>query len=219
MTPGIIDCNTKIPLRSAVQALFNLFPGRQKIAQAYYAQVMIDGRSQQCRSAKQCCHTRYDLNIIKALCRSHLKHGRCHTVNPRITTTDKSDSPALTCKLNTFLASFQLHPHPAYPEFLIGIILTYKPDILLISHDHIALIKRCCGRPFQELQQELRLQKAAKLLISSDATIDEIVSAIGYSEKSYFYRTFKKKYGLTPKEFRKASRLSFAPEAAPGVEL
>ena len=68
------------------------------------------------------------------------------------------------------------------------------------------LIKSYYGRTFQEMMTEYRLQNAAKLLRQSDASIAEILDTIGYSEKSHFFRVFKRFYGITPHEYRKASQ-------------
>jgi len=51
--------------------------------------------------------------------------------------------------------------------------------------------------------QEKRLEKARNLLINSDMTISEIVSAIGLKSASYFSRIFKNKYGVQPSMFNK----------------
>ncbi len=69
-----------------------------------------------------------------------------------------------------------------------------------------ALIKSYYGRPFQALMTELRLKNAAKLLTSSSATVSEIVNAVGYTEKSHFFRVFKQQYGITPQEYRRLNK-------------
>lgn len=51
--------------------------------------------------------------------------------------------------------------------------------------------------------QEQRLEKARELLIESDKSISEIVSAIGLKSASYFSRIFKDKYGVQPSLFSK----------------
>jgi len=53
--------------------------------------------------------------------------------------------------------------------------------------------------------QERRLEKARELLIDSDNSISQIVSAIGLSSASYFSRVFKDKYGIQPSMFNRNS--------------
>ena len=51
--------------------------------------------------------------------------------------------------------------------------------------------------------QQLRLEKAQDLLLHSDLNISEITSSVGLANPSYLSRMFRKKYGITPREFRK----------------
>lgn len=53
-----------------------------------------------------------------------------------------------------------------------------------------------------EYVQEIRLDYATKLLKSTNKTIQEIVYQCGFNNKTYFYKSFSKKYGMTPKAYR-----------------
>lgn len=64
------------------------------------------------------------------------------------------------------------------------------------------VIKKHTGLTFIGLIQEKRLEKALELLKTSDYTVEEIISTVGYENDSYFYRIFKKKFGKTPKEVK-----------------
>lgn len=48
-----------------------------------------------------------------------------------------------------------------------------------------------------------KLEEAKSLLSHTDKTISEISEYLCFSTQSYFQNVFKKKYGMTPKEFRK----------------
>lgn len=50
--------------------------------------------------------------------------------------------------------------------------------------------------------KDYRLSYSAKLLITTKLTVQEIIYKTGFSNKSYFYREFLKKFNLTPKEYR-----------------
>lgn len=77
-------------------------------------------------------------------------------------------------------------------------------DRLKQSHYGLSkTIKKATSHTFKELLQERRLIKAKELLEGTDMAIASIVEQVGYDNISYFYRIFKGKYGLTPKEFRK----------------
>lgn len=64
------------------------------------------------------------------------------------------------------------------------------------------LIKQSTGLTFQELLQKKRFQKAVTLLAETDLSVDEISLEVGYENKSYFYRRFKERYGMTPRRYR-----------------
>jgi len=65
------------------------------------------------------------------------------------------------------------------------------------------LLKKHTGNNFKDLLQKRKLRQAAHLLESSTIVTDEIIAKIGYENSSYFYRCFKKEYGMSPKEYRK----------------
>lgn len=50
--------------------------------------------------------------------------------------------------------------------------------------------------------KDCRFTLAAKLLVTTNLTIQEIIYKVGITNKSYFYREFFKKYNTTPKEYR-----------------
>ncbi len=53
-----------------------------------------------------------------------------------------------------------------------------------------------------DLIREIRLTKAAKLLATTDNSISEIAFSVGFKESSYFGKCFKKKFRMTPLEYR-----------------
>lgn len=57
--------------------------------------------------------------------------------------------------------------------------------------------------PIQYVKQ-VRIQKAAELLASTDQKISDIGAECGFQEMSYFAKTFRELKGCTPGEFRKA---------------
>lgn len=63
-------------------------------------------------------------------------------------------------------------------------------------------IKRSTGKTFKTLLQEKRLAQAAYYLKHTTLRIEEVASAVGYSNLSYFHRIFMEKYGMTPRTFR-----------------
>jgi len=74
-------------------------------------------------------------------------------------------------------------------------------DLYTISR----IIKRRTGRNYTDLLQDKRLKYAAFLLKTTELPVTDICTDVGYNNLSYFYKIFKKEYGLTPKEYRKGN--------------
>ena len=55
--------------------------------------------------------------------------------------------------------------------------------------------------PIQYVSQ-YRINKAKRLLLATDLTVESIITKCGFNNFSYFYRTFKKIYGMSPQEYR-----------------
>lgn len=64
------------------------------------------------------------------------------------------------------------------------------------------LIKQKTGCNFQELLQRKRFETAVRLLLDTDLAIEEIALDVGYENQSYFFRQFRKRYGMTPRRYR-----------------
>ncbi len=63
--------------------------------------------------------------------------------------------------------------------------------------------KNTMGTSFIEYLNEYRLTMASRLLLSSDSSILDIASEVGFDNLSYFNRLFKKRFGTTPSNYRK----------------
>ena len=49
--------------------------------------------------------------------------------------------------------------------------------------------------------RKLRLRKAAVLLEEDKFTISEVMFLVGYSNSSYFSKSFAEEFGVTPREY------------------
>ena len=65
-------------------------------------------------------------------------------------------------------------------------------------------LKEVTGKTFQELILEKRLEKAKELLKHTDYSIAEIIREVGYENTTYFYKIFKEKFKMSPKDFRES---------------
>ncbi|WP_158560530.1 AraC family transcriptional regulator [Paenibacillus contaminans] len=69
------------------------------------------------------------------------------------------------------------------------------------SHFH-RLFKKTTSQTFIEYVQNLRMEESCKLLRTTALTIQDIASNVGYSDMQFFLRLFKKKMGVTPRQYR-----------------
>ena len=73
-----------------------------------------------------------------------------------------------------------------------------------LSQSHfMKYFKNTMGTSFVDYLNEYRLTMASRLLISSDSSILAIASEVGFENLSYFNRIFKKRFGQTPREYRR----------------
>ena len=70
------------------------------------------------------------------------------------------------------------------------------------------LFKSITGVSPARYLKELRMQQAATLLTTTFLSVKEIVRRVGLADESHFVRDFKRRYGVTPSEFRNPSFLS-----------
>ena len=92
-------------------------------------------------------------------------------------------------------------------------MLAHLADPLTISqlaarfHISPTALKDCFrqayGRPLHQYLLEHRVRRAAELLSESGLSIVEIASAVGYNSASQFGVAFKRRYQLTPSQFRR----------------
>ena len=64
-------------------------------------------------------------------------------------------------------------------------------------------IKKETGQTFTNYVNDIRLNIAAASLKESDQSISEIGASVGLTDTPYFCRIFKKKFGMTPTEYRR----------------
>ncbi|GKU78080.1 ABC transporter substrate-binding protein [Paenibacillus sp. L3-i20] len=89
------------------------------------------------------------------------------------------------------------------------ITLDMLADMLDCSVGHLVkLFKREMGcSPIQYVNQ-VRTTEAKKLLLKSEASLEEISLFVGYGDKYYFSRSFKKHTGISPIQYRFKQRQS-----------
>ncbi len=109
----------------------------------------------------------------------------------------------------------------AYVELAIEHIKYYYKDGINVSDiaGHLGISRaylNCAfqkelGMSIQKFLIDFRMHKAANLLVSTPDAIKEISSAIGYEDQLNFSKAFKKKFGMSPRNYRlnKASTILY----------
>lgn len=60
---------------------------------------------------------------------------------------------------------------------------------------------------FPDYIKKIRMSEAKNLLVNSDLSLSEISFSVGYSDLSYFSKTFKKEFKITPSNYRRNPEL------------
>lgn len=80
-------------------------------------------------------------------------------------------------------------------------------DLCSMSKYHfLRTFESIIGSTPMEYRNHIRLQHAADLLLEEKLTVEQISTLVGYSSASYFSSAFKKKYGLSPKQYQNKKR-------------
>ncbi|WP_246096401.1 AraC family transcriptional regulator [Paenibacillus sinopodophylli] len=77
-----------------------------------------------------------------------------------------------------------------------------------MSIDHAAkLFKQIARMPPSEFVQTVRHREARRLLRESELSIENVGDLVGYSDIHYFSRIFRRHEGISPREYRKLSKI------------
>ncbi len=85
-------------------------------------------------------------------------------------------------------------PSPSIPE--LARMVNLSPSRL--SH----LFKLCTHTTLRAYLTSRRLEKAAELLVSSEAPVKEISYSVGYRHPASFTRAFQKSFACSPRDYR-----------------
>lgn len=80
--------------------------------------------------------------------------------------------------------------------------------------DRMAMSPRQFYRKFKEISnaapsdliKTYRMEKAARLLQNEELSIQDVIGEVGISSRSYFYKEFTRRFGMTPKDYREQQR-------------
>lgn len=77
-----------------------------------------------------------------------------------------------------------------------------------MNEDHFAkLFKKHAGMPPGEFVSAVRHREARKLLRETELSVEEVGGQVGHPDIHYFSRIFRRHEGISPREYRKLSRI------------
>jgi AraC-like DNA-binding protein len=115
---------------------------------------------------------------------------RCANSNPDVT------KPLLVQKATAYI----------HANFKEDITLDKLAQHLGVSTGYLGKsLKNSLGKSFNDYLSDVRLKRACNLLESSGMSVSDISAASGFSSATYFLYVFKKRFGVTPGEYKKTS--------------
>lgn len=106
-------------------------------------------------------------------------------------------------------SSFQLSKECALAKRYID--SNYSQNITLDSLAEITHINKfylahsfteCIGQSPINYLTDRRLEACKELLVSSNLSVAQVATSVGFSSQSYFSQIFRKKTGMTPRQYR-----------------
>lgn len=96
-----------------------------------------------------------------------------------------------------------VHQHYKDPQMS----LTMAADAIGITEIYLSrLFKQVTGDNFSKYVESLRMKDAAELLKSDAYSINEVAEKVGYNSPQVFRRAYRRYYGVTPSEARRAEK-------------
>ncbi len=121
-------------------------------------------------------------------------------------------SPLAVCMLKTLMSNRESENLPETVRKIIGYIhknLSKKITLRDIGEYTFfspiycdTIFKNSMGRSIIDYAIELRISEAKRLILHDTAPLADIAAAVGFSDYNYFARTFKKRCGYTPLEYK-----------------
>ncbi len=145
-------------------------------------------------------------DMLQVECSSRLKHGNlfAHNIIKEllIFTMDKSGQglPHISQDIKTGLALLYTYAHFREPISLEQVASHIHYSANYFHHS----FRKNTGIPFKKFLHNLRLTYSANLLLYTEASVSEVCFDSGFNSIQYFSTSFKKRFGCSPRDFRKA---------------
>jgi YesN/AraC family two-component response regulator len=131
-------------------------------------------------------------NLIASRKRLREKYSRSFSLEPSEITVTSTDERLMTRLLSV------MEDHLSNPEFDVEIL---SSEIGMSRVNLHRKLKALIDQAPSEFIRTFRLKRAAALLNKNYGNISEVAFSLGFNSLTYFTRTFKQYYGVTPSEF------------------
>ncbi|MCR5755333.1 MAG: helix-turn-helix transcriptional regulator, partial [Acetatifactor sp.] len=82
----------------------------------------------------------------------------------------------------------------------------YIAEKVYLSPKYISRIfKEETGVTITQYTNDCKLNKASRLLLETNISLEELIKQVGFSSTNYFIKKFKEKYSVTPTQYRRNS--------------
>lgn len=137
------------------------------------------------------------------------EHGRLGQNSPSHLATAKATIASL---LSHLIKTNKVAKYPQWMEHLLermntleGVKLGFSELLKSTAYNQIYLcriFKKHLGKTPYEYFNDIRLNYAILYLITTSKTVTSICNELGFSSYTYFYKVFKQRFGLLPKQYR-----------------
>ncbi|WP_145021406.1 AraC family transcriptional regulator [Paenibacillus sp. Y412MC10] len=140
--------------------------------------------------------------INKSPCYEYLMMGQLIQVLAMLQRYECDGSLVSTPSNNMDDAMLYIHDH-----FAMNITVQQVAERSFMSPSHFQrLFKKTSGVTFMQYLQNIRIQRCCELLKSTELSIQEAANQVGYQDMKFFHALFRRKTGVTPRQYRKSSQ-------------
>ncbi|MBQ2392321.1 MAG: AraC family transcriptional regulator [Clostridia bacterium] len=135
-----------------------------------------------------------DMNTVLSMIKP-LEYMFCELYKACLKNTDISD---VTERIYRRILQF------IYDNYMSPVTVTEIANTLCYSESYIRhIFKARCGITIGQMINDIRLDQGAMLLRTTSLSITRISQDLGFCDGNYFSSTFTKKFGISPREYRK----------------
>jgi len=117
--------------------------------------------------------------------------------------TEKPSAESITKRIDSNMQRFEVLDYYINKCYMYPLTPALLAEQFIISERQITrIVQKKYGMSFHKVLLGKRILVAEQMLEKSDIKIQEISQAVGFHSPNIFFKEFKKKHGMTPREYR-----------------